>query len=668
MEALLEKQQQLQHTYIQRQSRVLEEESKSYEDTLASDNSHKVHCATHQQTAETSFFESLNQNFEPPSLPLALQRFHGGRRNIAPGAYAAEGPLADTYVTPGISPRHPATQSPSSDDGSEQGVELTSEDSNLIQAEPVEELENERIPTAQPIFKNAKWWWKRKLFWSLSAEALVAILIVLAITIGVAVKSNRHNQIGHKQQQGAIQIPESTGATSPPRSFLDSLNLPDYTLEALDDPNSPQSKAYEWLVGDNTSLPNWRLVQRFALATFFYSTRGDYWVNNHGWLDWQTHECDWEQNFVLLEASARRRCDISGQIISLSMVASNLAGTLPQDISLLSPSLQLLDLSSNMALTGQIPSQIGLLTRLTTLYTPVTSLSGTLPTELGLLQSLIDATLGSNKISGSAPSELSLLSKLTSIHFASMGLTGSLPPELFQLTNLAYFGMDYCHGIDSKSVFLAVTSQMNWLRSLIMIGSEGAGISLSSEIGQLTELENFIMEGWNMSNSSIPSEIGKLSKLTSLTIEQTSLAGSLPSELSLLSDLQWLDLSSNRLTGIMTLELFHNLGGLKKLVMSGNLFSGSIVTEIGFLSDLKDLRLQDTRLSGTLPTELLTLSKLTKLTVANSSLSGSIPDGLCHILYHYELACHSSSVCYPKKTNTSVCQGTALCGCSCRPC
>ncbi|CAB9503817.1 LRR receptor-like serine threonine-protein kinase [Seminavis robusta] len=654
----------LNQTYVQSPPSVEKESNKSSDDEhilTHTDNSHKSQYKTthQQQTAETSFFESLSQDVEPlPFFPLAPQSFRGGSRDVAPGAYATGGPLAH-QVAPGTIPR--------ADDGNERGGALTSEDSNLHHAEPVEELDFEQIPTAQPMIQNSKSWWKRKLFWSLSTEALVAILIVLAITIGVAVKNHGHNRKIHlKQKQGTIiKIPRIPAATNPPPSLFGGLNLSDYTLEALTDPSSPQSKAFEWLVEGNMGLPNWRLVQRFALATFFCSTRGDRWVNHHGWMDWQTHECDWEQHFLDPEDLSLHQCDTSGQVISLSIVASNLAGTLPTEISLLSPSLQLLDLSKNMGLTGQIPSEIGLLTRLTSLQTHVTSLSGRLPTELGMLENLNVAFLGADKISGSVPSELGLLTKLTSIFFSSMGLSGSLPAELFQLTNLENFGMDSCHGIDSKSVFLAVTSQMSWLRSLIMVGGERASISLSSEIGQLTKLENFMMEGWNMGNSCIPSEIGKLSRLTHLAIEQTSLAGSLPSEISLLSDLWRLVLSSNRMTGILTPELFHNLRGLKKLDMSGNPVFGSVVTEVGLLSDLKGLGLQDTWLSGTLPTELLALSKLTKLTVANSSLSGSIPDGLCHILYRYELACHSSSVCYPKKTNTSVCQGTALCGCSC---
>jgi len=57
------------------------------------------------------------------------------------------------------------------------------------------------------------------------------------------------------------------------------LNLPAYTLEALQNESSPQSMAYNWVRNHTvlSSEPEWRLVQHFALATVLYAYYGPSW-------------------------------------------------------------------------------------------------------------------------------------------------------------------------------------------------------------------------------------------------------------------------------------------------------------------------------------------------------------------------------------------------------
>jgi hypothetical protein len=57
---------------------------------------------------------------------------------------------------------------------------------------------------------------------------------------------------------------------------------------------SPQSKAMEWLEND-PNLGNFsdeKRIQRYALATLFYSTNGDKWTENEFWLS-ESEECRW---------------------------------------------------------------------------------------------------------------------------------------------------------------------------------------------------------------------------------------------------------------------------------------------------------------------------------------------------------------------------------------
>ena len=58
--------------------------------------------------------------------------------------------------------------------------------------------------------------------------------------------------------------------------------LPNYTVAALQNPESPQTQAMTWLVTEHAPeiLRNYtttRLHQRFALATLYFSTNGTQW-------------------------------------------------------------------------------------------------------------------------------------------------------------------------------------------------------------------------------------------------------------------------------------------------------------------------------------------------------------------------------------------------------
>lgn len=72
--------------------------------------------------------------------------------------------------------------------------------------------------------------------------------------------------------------------------------LPDYTLRAMNNANSAQALAFEFLSADPnpTFYPDWRIKQRFALATLYFATGGPTtWTQRSGWLDYNTHECLW---------------------------------------------------------------------------------------------------------------------------------------------------------------------------------------------------------------------------------------------------------------------------------------------------------------------------------------------------------------------------------------
>lgn len=128
--------------------------------------------------------------------------------------------------------------------------------------------------------------------------------------------------------------------------------------EALQTPGRPQNEALHWLANDTYQgyHTDEKLIQRYALATLFYSTNGRNWYNKSSWLD-NGDECGrWWQPVGKIV------CDQpTGAVKSLGLGGNNLKGTVPPEIGLLS-SLLSLGLSSN-TLTSTIPSEIGALVR-----------------------------------------------------------------------------------------------------------------------------------------------------------------------------------------------------------------------------------------------------------------------------------------------------------------
>ncbi|CAB9531339.1 Leucine Rich Repeat (Partial), partial [Seminavis robusta] len=210
--------------------------------------------------------------------------------------------------------------------------------------------------------------------------------------------------------------------TAPPtvfttRGFILQTVLPDATARAVigDDGDSampsPQSQALEWTLQD-PSLETYlqdhqRFLQRFALATFYYSTNGNVSRgNNEKWLDYNHHECHWfakdaqpDDQVTYLEdydqMVNKNPCELPPNVTvpttatlthessfkHLWMYTNRLDGTFPMEISFLQ-SLRSISAYMNPKLRGSIPTEIGVLTNLEFIALPYCSHTGTLPTEL----------------------------------------------------------------------------------------------------------------------------------------------------------------------------------------------------------------------------------------------------------------------------------------------
>ena len=138
--------------------------------------------------------------------------------------------------------------------------------------------------------------------------------------------------------------------------------LTNASRQELDVAESVPSLALSWLLLKSNfneySLD--RQVQRFAMAAFYYSTKGRSWNESKGWLT-NDDECTWYQ-------SSNESVCVNGTLRVLSLKSNNLQGLLPNDIGLLT-FLETLDLAGNEITDTEI-------------YIYSNTLDGSIPVEL----------------------------------------------------------------------------------------------------------------------------------------------------------------------------------------------------------------------------------------------------------------------------------------------
>jgi hypothetical protein len=198
----------------------------------------------------------------------------------------------------------------------------------------LEEAEDQRA-TATPVdLEEMQREPREKRRWMI-VGSLGVVLATLAIVLGVTLGGGRTN--ASTPSITVLGSPPTPAPTTQADAVLRDL-IASYSLDggvALSDPLSPQSKALSWLNADANlgSYPDWRKVQRHVLATFYFSTNGDGWIERDDWLT-EVHECDW------FSSAVDPACDESGRFARLVLFDNNVSGILPKDIAILSDSMR----------------------------------------------------------------------------------------------------------------------------------------------------------------------------------------------------------------------------------------------------------------------------------------------------------------------------------------
>lgn len=275
---------------------------------------------------------------------------------------------------------------------------------------------------------------------------------------------------------------------------------------ALNDRSSAQYKAFVWLASNRNleSYTDMRRLQRYALATLYYSTDGDGWLNKTNWLS-DLNECGWFSKAGLGPCNAP-----ASELKNLELDYNNLNGFLPAELGLLSNSLERIVLHGgpSEALDGSVPTEFGYLTNLRLLYLPNNSMTGSFPSEMGKLTGLQQLNLSKSQLGGSLPSEIGNLLSLITVDLSGNSFTGQLPSQIGN--------MEKCNKLllDDNLFFGPIPSQIGQLRRLQELsGSMNAFESIPSEIGELSFCDTIRLKNNNI-RGTIPTDLGDLRRLS----------------------------------------------------------------------------------------------------------------------------------------------------------
>jgi hypothetical protein len=161
----------------------------------------------------------------------------------------------------------------------------------------------------------------------------------------------------------------------------------------------------------------------------------------------------------------------------------------------------------------------------------------------------------------------------------------------------------------------------------------------------------------------LPSSFEPLTLLRRLILRNNSIGGILPTSVPA-TLIHW-NLSQNRFHGpVLQAENEMLPSKLKRLILSGNLLSGTIPQDLCKLDELRALHLSNNRfISGTLPECLGELPQLQALRIRNTNLIGPIPATVCPAENRTSGVCNPWEFCtdgyrevFPPSNSTVTCQ------------
>lgn len=314
-------------------------------------------------------------------------------------------------------------------------------------------------------------------------------------------------------------------------------------------------------------------------------------------LHWSgNNPCDSQWTGIICDNSSPRR------VTSIGLSGLGLAGDLPSDIYLLSE-LSTLQLSYNN-LTGSIPNEIGVLAHLQVLNLQYNYFNGPIPSQIGQLKSLTHLSLNGNSLAGGIPNEIGLLQNLFWLDLAQNKLNGPLP-----------------YSSDGNSMVGAGLDNLTKAGHFHLNNNSFSGTIPESLCHPGMRLIHLLLDS-NKLTGSIPGTLGQCGSLIILKLNNNQLRGAIPDQLSRLHNITELQLGENQLVG--PLPDFSNLTRLGVLELSNNLLETDFPSWMSSLGSLTDLNMHSSYIKGEIPPSFFQLPALSAVRLANNDINGTL--------------------------------------------
>jgi len=324
-------------------------------------------------------------------------------------------------------------------------------------------------------------WYIRIDFWKL---CVMAILIVSVFAVAIVLLSKNLSS----SSTSDVNLPSEPHDAPTSFPIYDITTLPTY--EPSRKPSTQSDKEYKKYIA----------MQPGVLEQYYIETDGENsWYISEYWLNDEVSVCRWygcECNNIDIDIitsfdmpgmlNPQQVPTVIGMLSKLevlNMDGANIVGTLPSELFGLHQLKRMTVISS---MEGMLPSEIGNVRSLEYLEVRDNSFDGQIPTELGLLQSLTYLDISDHKYftESTIPSELGNLSLLTKLYMSHNGLRGTVPPELFGLVSLEELNLSW----NSLSGFLPLSMELFLLHEMDLSNNKLTGM-LPVSLGSLESLE-----------------------------------------------------------------------------------------------------------------------------------------------------------------------------------